>query len=361
MDEVYQREKQNSLEQKINERKNKDPRTQYISEQSNKVRNTIKRIRENNGNQNLDEKTRENKQLYEEINQGKVSKTKDEAYTFLSKFLGIDMYDLENKKQIKKAYKLLDDVKKETKNIEKIINGEVTYNPPALDEQSLFTYWSSINPKKKGLSFLNQEYQDVTILLKEYEEIHKNNIEIYEDKIKEIDEQMMKAKTQNGNSHNFFKEKHNLIRLKEREKENLDAIESELNNYIIDKTIVKINLNDAKNAVNLNKQLIDVAEISFKIIGYNVMTPEGKAIDAAYTKMEELREKIDHFKGYIEEFATGKNSKAKTRYDKVQGTIGNNRGEKISKEISTVYETLNNESKSSMKAMRDTYFEELGY
>jgi hypothetical protein len=147
----------------------------------------------------------------------------------------------------------------------------------------------------------------------------------------------------------------------EREKQNLEEIEYELNDYIINKTIVEINLNDAKNVVNLNKQLIDVAEISFKLIGYNIMTPEGKSIDAAYTKMEELREKIDHLKGYIEEYAIGKNSKAKTRYDQVQGTINDNKGEKISKEISTLYETLNNESKSSMKAMRDTYFEKLGY
>lgn len=308
----------------------------------------------------LKEEVEANKEIYESINTS--SDLKKKAYDFLSEVIGVDLYKAENKRELKKAYSLVDIVKKNTKTIEKVLNGDEVYNPQSYNNEALISYLSSIDPRRKGLYFKYNESRDTAILLNNEEKEHQYYITEYEQKIDNIDSQIHKyGLNQIDKVKNLNKEKLSLIRKIESHKRTINDIETDLNKHIIKNKYYENKIFEFENALNRSRSLSNNLEFSLSIAGPDYMSPEGKILDNSIKNLSELQRINDKFKDFIEEYAVKKNSKTEKLYTRIDNSTKDSNGEETYEKILDKNKAFHNQSKANMKAMRDTYFKNLGY
>ncbi len=354
------------MEQKINYEYNKKNKqiNQNTDEEKNKetteLIDDIKKVYQGKKKQKLNGETQENKRLYETIN--KEQTLKKEAYDYLSKIVGADLYKIENRKEIKKAYKILDNVQKDIENLETILKGKETYKLPTGGTKEFIEYISNIDPKKKGLYFKEQELRDITILFKNKELEHKDHIDTYKEKIEEIEQ---KTDSENNYTNQTLKElrqeKHNYARLINAHQRRREEINHELDGYICEIKIIQNQICEQQNLLNYTRSLSNNIKFSLNIVGQDFTTEEGKAYTKAMKNMTSLQKLGDKFKTYAEEFVKNKNTKLDNIYKKAEHTIRTDNGEELSDSILAKNKSIFNQSSANMKAMRDTYFEQLGY
>jgi hypothetical protein len=273
------------------------------------------------------------------------------------------LYKSENRREIKRAYKLVDKIKKDIKNLEQVLNGDEVYSPPSLNNDTLISYLSSVDPKKKGLYFQFNECRDITIIFKNQEIEHKHYIETYENKIDEIDKQIVSL---NGNGEinkkqSLWKEKLDYKRKIDIHTRDLDDIYNDLDSYIIKSKHLENKIYEFQNALNASRVLSNNVEFSLSIIGPDHLSKEGQTLEEALNTLSRLESSSNKFKEFIEEYAIKKNSQTDNIYNKVSKTSKDSNGEEISTKILNKNKSVSDYSKSDMKAMRDTYFENLGY
>lgn len=351
-----------SLDEKIKNYNIPSGKTDELkSKETYKLRQSVKNIFKEDNRKRLDDEVESNKEIHETII--KSSDMKKQAYDFLSETLGIDLYKQENKNEIKKAYKLINKVKKDMKILENVLNGEEVYDPPSLNNDALITYLSAVDPKKKGLYFRFNECKEITLIFKNEEVAHKNYIEMYENQIDNLNEQLASLQgTDNLDKlKSITKEKMDYKRKIEGHTRTLEDIYNDLDNYIIKSKHLENKIYEFQNALNASRVLSNNMELSLGIIGPDHMSLEGQTLDNAMKNLSQLQKSGNLFTKFVEEYATQKNSKNDQLYSKVDKTSKDSNGEEMSTKILNKNKSIFNYSKANMKAMRDTYFKDIGY
>lgn len=310
----------------------------------------------------LNEDVEENKAIFEAVK--KDEELKKKAYDFLSELLGVDLYKVENRKEINRAYKKLEQVKTGITNIEKVLNGKETYKIPNTTDEALITYISSVDPKKKGLYFKEQELTDITVMFKNKEIDHKDTINKYEEQIDKLRKKIEQAKEKNYEKDtviNLRKQKFNLNRLKKSHERRIAEINHELDSYIGDLKLVQNNIYQHQKLLDASRKLSNNIKFSLNIIGPEYVTDEGKMFGKNVKNLSELQKVGERFKNYVTEFIDNKNTKLERIYSKVDETVSDENGGQLGDKILRKNKADFDKSAATLKAIRDTYFEQLDY
>jgi hypothetical protein len=314
-------------------------------------------------NTTLDEDTETNKELNNSLNdvENSTKNLKNQAYDVLSKFLSIDMYKLENKRELKRAYGSLDVLKKDIKVLEKALNGEEIYNPPSLNNADLLRYINNVSPKRKGLYFRDSELKDINLMYRSQEIELNNRISLFEQQIEGIDNKLVDVKSSDINiARSLSKERTNLMRMLDSYQRKVEDINNDMNKYIIEHKIVENMIYEYSTILNTGRNLYNNVELSLSIVGSD-LSPEGKTLEQAIGSLKNVKNISEKFKSFITKYAVEKKSRNSRLCDEVNKVVSDDNGEELSDSITRINKQLYNSSKSNMKAMRDTYFNNLGF
>ncbi|MFW6310972.1 MAG: hypothetical protein ACOC1K_01925 [Nanoarchaeota archaeon] len=353
---------QESLDDKVNQYTNYRRKSdEDKSKETYKLRQNTEELFKERRDKRLDDDVEDNKEIYESLNDSSDFKTR--AYDFLSEVLGVDMYKNANKREIKKAYKLIDEVNKDIKSLEQVLNGDELYNPPKTNNEAILDYFSSIDPKRKGLHFKFNESEEITVMFRHQELEHEAYIKDYEGQIEKLDDQIKNLQEENNidKIKELTQEKLEYKRKIDSHTRDLDGIHNDLDKYIIKTKQIHNKIYEFENALNACRALSNNMEISLSIIGPDHLSIEGKTLNHAVENLTNLEKKGEQFNKLIEVYASKKNSKTQNIYARAEQIARTSNGEEIYKKIIDKNKSAFNYTKANMKAMRDTYFKDIGY
>lgn len=354
--------KTDTLEEKLTNNINIDLDGEKSQETSNLLKEARKVYEGQKKKKKQNEDVEENKAIFEAVK--KDEELKKKAYDFLSELLGVDLYKIENRREIKKAYKKLDQVKANISKVELTLNGKETYKITNTTDEGLITYISSVDPKKKGLYFKEQEITDITVMFKNKEIEHEHTINKYEEQIETLRNQIDQVKDDNYEKDTLIalkKQKFNLSRLKQSHERRIKEINHELDSYIGDLKLVKNKIYQNQKLLDASRKLSNNIKFSLDVIGPDYVSEEGKTFGQSVKNLTELQKMGEKFKNYVTEFLENKHTRLEKIYTRVDDTVSDENGEQLQDTVLKNNKASFDKSAATLKAIRDTYFDELDY
>jgi hypothetical protein len=311
----------------------------------------------------LDESTKKNKNLNETLQKSNTDTGdfKKKVYDFFSSNFGIDLYNLENKQELKKVNNVLNTVQSDLTNIEKILNGKEVYNPPSSNNEDILNYISSISPERKGLFFKNSELKDILIMYKSHEDELDIHLKHFENQISSVDEKL-NEKSGSLNVKGLIelkKEKMNYMREADMHTRKIEDIRYDMDKYISlqqeTESIIYKHLNTLDNGRILYNTLNAILKAGPGISRENKLLEKiDRNLNAATNMCERLypfaKEHVDNMKNSSKSFD-----------ERVKKVTTDDKGNQLSLEILDMQKSLYNSTMSNMKARRETYFRNLGF
>ena len=311
----------------------------------------------------LDESTKKNKNLNETLQKSNTDTGdfKKKVYDFFSSTFGIDLYNLENKQELKKVNNFLNNVQSDLTNIEKVLNGKEVYNPPSTNNEDILNYISSISPERKGLFFKNSELKDILIMYKSHEDEIDIHLKHFENQISSIDEKLSNkdASTSVKALIELKKEKMNYIRKADMHTRKLEDIRYDMDKYICLQQETENSIYKHLNTLDNGRTLYNTLNAILK--AGPGMSREDKLLEKIDKNLNEATDMCERLYPFAKEHVENMKNINKSFDGRVKKVTTDDKGNQLSLEILDMRKNLYNSTMSNMKARRETYFRNLGF